>query len=84
MRAFASVLTLLAFAGAAEAQTINAGGGCAPGIVCAFGATAVLNTAGSFTIQPGNTRTWSSYPVPADAVNCISSVASSPATVEAN
>ena len=53
-------------------------------IACAFGATAVLNTAGSFTIPAGSTRTWSAYPVPADAVNCISSVASSPATVEAN
>lgn len=53
-------------------------------IACSFGGTAALNTAGSFMIPPLSTRTWVNYPVPADAVNCISSVASSPATVEAN
>lgn len=53
-------------------------------IACAFGTTAGINTAGSFTIPPGVTRVWSSYPVPADAVNCIASAASTPATVEAN
>lgn len=53
-------------------------------IACAFGATAAINTAGSFTLVPGTTRVWNSYPVPADAVNCISSAATSPATVEAN
>jgi hypothetical protein len=53
-------------------------------IACAFGATAALNTAGSFTIPPLNLLIWRSYPVPADAANCISSVASSPATVEVN
>jgi len=51
-------------------------------IACNFGGTAAINTAGSFTIPPGSTRTWASYPVPADTVNCISSVASSPATIE--
>lgn len=53
-------------------------------IACAFGATAAINTAGSFTIPPGVTRTWRDYPVPADAVNCIASASSTPATVEAN
>lgn len=53
-------------------------------IACAFGATAALNTAGSFTLPPQSTRTWTSYPVPAAAVNCISSAATSPATVEVN
>lgn len=53
-------------------------------IACAFGATAAINTAGSFTIQPNQTRVWNSYPVPADALNCISSAATSAATVEAN
>lgn len=51
-------------------------------IACRFGGTAALNTAGSWTIPPGATRTWLNYPVPAEALNCISSVASSPATVE--
>lgn len=53
-------------------------------IACAFGGTATVNTAGSYTIPPGYTRTWNSYPVPADAVNCISTAATSPATVETN
>lgn len=53
-------------------------------IACAFGATAAINTAGSYTIAPGYTRVWDKYPVPADAVNCIASAASTPATVEAN
>lgn len=53
-------------------------------IACNFGGTAAINTAGNFTIPPNFTRVWSSYPVPAEAVNCISSVASSPATVESN
>jgi hypothetical protein len=50
MRVFASVLTLLAFAGAAEAQTINAGGGCAPGIICAVG-TITGSAADSFSLS---------------------------------
>ena len=53
-------------------------------IACAFGASAALNTAGSFTIPPNFTRTWTAYPVPADAVNCISSAATSAATIEVN
>ncbi len=51
-------------------------------IACAFGAVAAINTAGSFTILPGNTRTWVNYPIPTEALNCISSAATSPATVE--
>jgi len=51
-------------------------------IACNFGGTAAINTAGSFTILPNTNRKWSDYPVPAEALNCISSVASSPATVE--
>lgn len=53
-------------------------------LACAFGATAALNTAGSFTIQPGQTRTWSGTYVPLDAVNCIASAAATPLTVEHN
>lgn len=51
-------------------------------VACAFGATAAINTAGSFTIGPGQTRTWTGQRIPSDAINCISSVASSPLTVE--
>jgi hypothetical protein len=53
-------------------------------IACAFGATASIYAAGSFTIPPGATRVWSSFPVPAEAVNCISDAASSAATIEVN
>jgi len=53
-------------------------------IACAFGATAAINTAGSFTIEPNTVRVWNSAPIPTDAVNCISSAASSPATIEVN
>lgn len=55
-------------------------------IACAFSATATANTAGSYTIGPGATRTWgpgtAEVPVPGGAVNCISSAATSPATIE--
>jgi hypothetical protein len=49
-------------------------------IACAFGGTAALNTAGSYTIGPNQTRVWSPGTAPQTAVNCISSAASSPAT----
>jgi Zn-dependent alcohol dehydrogenase len=53
-------------------------------VACAFGATAALNTAGSWTIPPGMTRTWNGTFVPSDAVNCIAGAAGTPVTVEAN
>lgn len=53
-------------------------------VACAFGGAAAINSAGSFTIPPGVTRTWRDYPVPADAVACIASAAGAPLTVEAN
>lgn len=53
-------------------------------VACAFGAVAAINTKGSFTLPPGVTRTWNSYPVPADAVNCIASALATPLTIEAN
>lgn len=53
-------------------------------IACALGTSAALNTAGSFTIEPGWTRTWDGSFVPSDAVNCIAAVGSTPVTVEAN
>lgn len=53
-------------------------------IACAFGGTAALNTAGSFTIAPQNTRVWNSAPIPNDAINCISSASTSPMTLEYN
>lgn len=54
-------------------------------IACAFGATAAINTAGSYTISPGQGRTWTGsrdFPLKGDAINCIASAASTPATFE--
>lgn len=53
-------------------------------IACNFGGTAAINTAGNFTIPPGNGRTWSATFIPSEAVNCISSAATSPATIQVN
>lgn len=53
-------------------------------IACNFGGTAAINTAGSWTLTPGQTRTWKTDPIPGDAINCISSAATSPATYEVN
>lgn len=53
-------------------------------IACNLGGTAILNTAGNYTIPPNTGRTWDGTFIPSDAVNCISSAATSPATVEAN
>lgn len=52
-------------------------------IACALGATAVINGAGSITIPPLWHHSWDGSFVPSDAVNCISSVASSTATIGA-
>jgi len=52
-------------------------------IACNFGGTAVINGAGSITIPPNWHRSWEGSFVPTDAVNCISSVASSAATIGA-
>lgn len=55
-------------------------------IACSFGGTAAANTAGSYTIAPGQTRTWgpaaADSPLNGAAVNCIASAASTPATIE--
>lgn len=53
-------------------------------IACNFGGTAALNTAGSWTIPPGNTRTWAGPFVPTDAINCIASAGGTPATFQVN
>ncbi|HEV2303336.1 MAG TPA: hypothetical protein VGR91_17350 [Stellaceae bacterium] len=53
-------------------------------IACALGTAAAINAAGSFTIEPGWTRTWDGSFVPSDAVNCIAASGSTPVTVEAN
>jgi hypothetical protein len=54
-------------------------------IACAFGSTvAAINTAGSWTIPPTLTRVWSGPYIPGDTLNCVSSAAPSPATVEEN
>ena len=56
-------------------------------IACSFGGTAAINTAGSYTIPPGNTRTWTApsantYPLNPSAINCIATAGSTPATIE--
>jgi hypothetical protein len=53
-------------------------------IACRFAGTAALNTAGSITLAPYAGFTWESSYVPSDAVNCISSAATSPATFVSN
>lgn len=53
-------------------------------VACAFGATPALNTAGSWTIPPGDSRSWSGAFIPNDQVNCIAGAASTPVTVESN
>lgn len=53
-------------------------------VACNFGGTAVLNAAGSWTIPPGMTRSWSGNYVPAEAVDCIASAAATPVTIEAH
>lgn len=54
-------------------------------IACSFGGTAALNTAGSYTILPQATRTWTgtaNSSLLGSAVNCIASAGSTPATFE--
>lgn len=51
-------------------------------IAVSFGGTAALNTAGSFTIGPGQTRTWNAGFAPMRAIDIIASVASTPVTIE--
>jgi len=48
------------------------------------GGTAALNTAGTYMIGPLGGITWGPVTVPAGAVNCIASVASTPVTIEAH
>jgi len=52
-------------------------------IACAFGTTAIINGSGSITIPPNWHRSWEGSFVPSDAVNCIASASSSPATIGA-
>ena len=52
-------------------------------IACSFGGTAALNTAGSYTIPAGLTRTWAAPGWTMNqAINCISDTASTPVTIE--
>jgi hypothetical protein len=59
-------------------------------IACAFGRTAALNTAGSYTIAASQARIWQmpqdwyNHPIPSGAVNCIASAASTPVTIESD
>jgi hypothetical protein len=51
-------------------------------IACAFGATPALNTAGSWTLPPGTTRSWAGPLVPNEALECISSASATPLTIQ--
>lgn len=53
-------------------------------IACNLGGVAALNTAGNISLSPGWTATWDSSFIPSDAINCISSAATSPATFGAD
>jgi hypothetical protein len=50
-------------------------------MACSFGGTAIINGAGSITLGPLGHRSWEGSFVPSDAVNCIASAGSTPATV---
>ncbi len=50
-------------------------------IAVAFGSTPALNTAGSFTLGPGDSLTWSGNYVPLDTVNAIASAAGASLTI---
>lgn len=57
-------------------------------IACRIGGTPDFHAAGSYTLAPGQSIQWgptgTQFPVPGGAVNCISSEASSPATIESS
>lgn len=53
-------------------------------IACRFAGTAALNTAGSITLAPYAGFTWEGTFVPNDAINCIASASSTPATLVTN
>ena len=55
-------------------------------IACAWGVAAVLNSAGSFQLTPGQTASWGLVTggVPTGALNCIASAASTPMYLEWN
>jgi hypothetical protein len=50
-------------------------------IACSFGGIAALNSAGSWTVPPGQTRTWAPGAAPSGAINCIASAVSTPVTI---
>lgn len=50
-------------------------------IACRFGATAALNTAGSWSLLPYASKVWEGSYVPSDAINCIGSTSSVPLTI---
>jgi hypothetical protein len=55
-------------------------------IACAWGASAVLNASGSILLTPGQSALWgpTTSGVPASALNCIASAASTPLYLESN
>lgn len=46
------------------------------------GGTAALNTAGTFMLTPGASRTWEGSATPTAALTCIATAAATPATIE--
>lgn len=67
----------------ADAPIANTTGGLPTVIACSFGGTAALDSAGSWTIPPGETRTWNGSFVPAEAIDCIAGAVATPVTIEA-
>jgi len=53
-------------------------------VACNFGATAALNTAGSFMLVPNQSRTFEGSFVPTTVLNCIASAAATPVTIESH
>ena len=53
-------------------------------IACAFyGSTPSLNSAGSWTIMPGDTRVWAGAATPSGPTTCVAGGTGTPVTVEA-
>jgi hypothetical protein len=50
-------------------------------VACSFGGTAALNSAGSWTVPPSQTRIWVPGTAPSGAINCIASAVSTPVTI---
>lgn len=74
----------LALAGATRTYLMIKNESASAFISCKLAGTAALNTAGSITIAPYASISWEGSYVPSDAVNCIASASSTPATLVSN